>query len=418
LTLDELRDFFDTIDAEFVNGEWLAPCPLYDEYHKAGGDPYKVVLSPGDSVGVLVHCRVCGRSKIGNLLGKWGRDADRLREPISTETAKFLWGQPGRSASKGYDVTFADSVYSTLLASLTLTEEHGRWLNARGIPTGSLSFFDYKTSPMPYGPETVSLLRKLRELYGDFELPGLVVGKTSRAAFRTPSILIPCRDREGRIFALKQRITKGTDRIRHFSFGEAAEVKSKSGTHWPKKTRTPGPVSDLVVTEGERKADLVSWLYPEYDVVAVPGAGILEQVIAEVQSICPDRLHFALDKDSAGVLATQVLHEKLWESAGEVYRWDYPEGYAKVDDLLADGKSPEKVRLTESTKGPPPVKSVNSQVLDWVRERGEVERRELEQKVSSAKVSEWIKSGRLEIIRKVSQVGQVLRAVPPEPTNG
>ena len=55
------------IGAERRGGELLAPCPLADlpgSAHREGGDPFKVVISPGAQRPVVLHCRCCGSERL------------------------------------------------------------------------------------------------------------------------------------------------------------------------------------------------------------------------------------------------------------------------------------------------------------------------------------------------------------------
>jgi hypothetical protein len=256
---------------------------------------------------------------------------------------------PSGPGPKRADPDTLHTVYSELLGRLTLSEAHREAQRERGLTDEAIDRAGYRSLP---GQGRPRIVRELRERFGDIILrvPGFVVkeGRSGRyPTLRGPAgLLVPCRDRAGRIVALKVRrdeVKEGGSRYVYVSSSGHGGPGSGSPAHVP--LGTPETAELVCLTEGELKADVVQAL-SGLPTLSVPGVGNWRPALAVLMALGCRTVRLAFDADAwrnttvARSLSacTGALAEAGF--AVELERWDEAEGKG-LDDLLAAGKSPE-----------------------------------------------------------------------------
>ena len=192
----------------------------------------------------------------------WLYDLNGHRELILSED---VWQQDGEVTEKAGPQTL-DQVYGTLLDQLALSHAHRQDLHRRGLTEACIKRSGYRTLPMKGREE---LARSLVEHFGAevcSRVPGLYENEAGRwSVAGAAGMLVPVRDIEGRIVALK---------IRADEAGEGSKYTCSKYTYLSStKYGGPGPGSrvhvplhdelDLSVvrlTEGELKAEVATAL--------------------------------------------------------------------------------------------------------------------------------------------------------------
>lgn len=315
-----------------------APCPICDH-----GDWCRVSAD-----GALAGCM---RVQEGSFKSREGRDG-------STVYLHRLVGGPRRDAdlpaapgpeAKRASADTLHAVYSDLLARLTLAQAHREGLRARGLADEAIDRGGYRTLP---GQGRPRLVRGVRERFGDqvLSVPGFVVkeGRTgSYVTLRGPAgLVVPCRDRAGRIVALKMRrddAGEGGPRYVYCSSAGHGGAGPGAPVHLP--VGTPETAELVRVTEGELKSDAVQWLTGT-PTLSVPGVSSWRRALPVLKALgCKTaRLTFDADaKENPTVSRALVACAHALAEAGfavELERWEASDGKG-LDDLLAAGKTPE-----------------------------------------------------------------------------
>jgi hypothetical protein len=255
---------------------------------------------------------------------------------------------PGPEARRA-DADALHEVYSALLARLALSEAHREALRRRGLSDEAIARAGYRTLP---GQGRPRIVRALRDYFGDqvLRVPGFVVkeGRSGRyLTLRGPAgLAVPCRDREGRVVALKVRrdeAGEGTPRYVYVSSAGHGGPGPGSPVHVP--LGTPAAAESARLTEGELKADVAQALTGT-PTLSVPGVTNWRTALAALEALGVKTVRLAFDADCwdkpAVAQALSACAEAL-AGAGlalELERWDAADGKG-IDDLLAAGKAPE-----------------------------------------------------------------------------
>lgn len=343
MTPDDLRSLFRRIGVVARNGEWVCPCPRFNDAHPStSSDPYKVVVSPGSRRVCLVFCRVCGSDGIGTMLTAWALRAEDFGVSSSAVESQAVWDAAGYPASPadegddGRDFDLYDRVYRRLLALSPLTAEHQRWLAKRGLVAAAAGRFGYGSADAEavYG-DPVLAGEDVEAVPGFSRDPhGRVV-----AHVREDAILTPCRDRVGRVVAIKMRLLEGRSRIRSLSSRHLGGPSAYSGVHFPTEARLLSGLGRVWVTEGERKGDVVHAVTGDY-VLAVPGTSRVGEAVAELGERwdADTEVVVAFDRDSAGDGAARALVCGVAPRGfRRITRASWSAKYKGVDDAFAAG---------------------------------------------------------------------------------
>lgn len=241
-----------------------------------------------------------------------------------------------------------DRVSRALLALLALSAEHRRALRQRGLSDAEILRRRYRTLPLD---GRAALAKHLVAQCGAeicAQIPGFYLEARNDRRWWTlagaPGLLIPVRDIDGRIVALK---------VRADDPGEGSKYTYLSST----KYGGPGPGAQVHVplhsgphgatvrvTEGEIKGDVATALSGVLT-IAVPGVAVWRQALPVLQALQPARVLLSFDADwrqnphvaralsQAAMALAEVGHTVVIEV------WDASQGKG-IDDLFAAGYTP------------------------------------------------------------------------------
>ncbi len=234
-----------------------------------------------------------------------------------------------------------DAAYRALLGGLSLSESHRMNLRARGLTDARIDANGYRTLPLE---GRAALARRVTDAVGDAVrgVPGYRVaegdGRTWASWGGAPGLLIPARDAEGRILALKIRRDDATggDRYRYMTSRDHGGATALAVVHVPPWT---GDTRTVCLTEGELKADVCTALLPVLT-ISIPGAAVWSKSVPVLRRLGTRRVRVALDRDAvdkpevARALEACCVGLRGAGFAVHVVTWDDPAAKG-LDDLLA-----------------------------------------------------------------------------------
>jgi hypothetical protein len=257
---------------------------------------------------------------------------------------------PATPAPARADPATLDRVYRALLAALALHAPHRQALHQRGLPDREIAHRGYATLP---ATGRAALARRLVERFGadvGATVPGLYVHTQGTARWWSlagaPGLLIPVRDLDGRLVALKVRADPPGARRKYTSISSTKYGGPGPGApvHVPRHAGLPGDTVRL--TEGELKAD-VATVRSGLLTVSLPGVALWRQALPVLQSCHPQQVVLAFDADWRRTpQVAQALAQTAFAlvAAGyvvEVETWDPALGKG-IDDVLAAGHTPAR----------------------------------------------------------------------------
>jgi hypothetical protein len=221
----------------------------------------------------------CKREQNGSYKTKQDKNGSpfylhRLKDgprPVSNNPPR----RPAGPAPKLADVDTLHEIYSAFLAKLQLWPKHCEALLARKLTDEVIRRNGYKTLPLG-GRHKVA--QSLREQFGDklLKVPGFIVKDGDRGPYVTiagsPGILIPVRDIQGRIIALKIRLDDPDDgcKYRYLSSANHAGPSPGAPAHVP--LGITSPTARIRATEGELKSD-IAFALSGIPTISAPGVG-------------------------------------------------------------------------------------------------------------------------------------------------
>ncbi|MGQ9533045.1 MAG: DUF3854 domain-containing protein [Desulfotomaculales bacterium] len=313
--------------------------------------------------GIWVVCRRVDTGQGQHRVGKAGMDYWLYRlhpgpapadPPVQQETE-----------TERAEPNVLDQVYRWVLAELTLSEDHRENLRKRGLPDSEIDRRGYRTLPARGRAE---LARRVLDAFGPEVLaqaPGFFIKEEGGQRWWTVAgpagLVIPCRDAQGRIVALKVRADEPGEG------GKYVYVSSK--THGGPGPGAPvhipifdGSIGDTVrVTEGELKADVTTVLSGVLT-ISIPGVSCWRAAIPVLKALSAKRVLLAFDADwqtnphvkRALHRAAEALVREGFEVRVETWSLEQAKG---IDDLLAAGGKPKVLRATVKAKAEPKSKS-------------------------------------------------------------
>jgi len=271
----------------------------------------------------------------------WLYELNGHRELILSED---IWQQNGEVLEKA-DPQTLDQVYGTLLGALALSPAHRQDLHRRGLTEACVKRSGYRTLPLKGREE---LAQTLVERFGGevcSRMPGLYKKEDGQwSVAGATGMLVPVRDIEGRIVALK---------IRADEAGEGSKYTYLTST----KYGGPGPgsqvhvplhddldVSVVRLTEGELKAEVATALTGTLT-VSMPGVSSWRPALEVARSLGSGVVHLAFDADAKHneqvALALRESYRTLKGRGFEVVLETWPRERGKgIDDLLTSGHEP------------------------------------------------------------------------------
>jgi hypothetical protein len=238
--------------------------------------------------------------------------------------------------------------YSKLLTydCTALSVAHTKAMLARGFDQASIVRREYR-SISSSKVDRILLKTRLRRDLGEEGVRGVpgIAGKCPGLPCGA-GILVPCRDLEGRIFALKVRsdVQEGAEgsvpKIYYLSSGKHGGPTASQGAHIP--LGTPLQADEVRVTEGEIKSDLATDL-SGLPTISFPGVSTWRVILPILQRMQVKIVRLAFDADAPRnlhVAQAQLACIEELRAAGyvvKVERWEVTDGKG-IDDVLAAGK--------------------------------------------------------------------------------
>lgn len=309
----------------YVHGrDLLAPCPLCQP-SESDPERFKLRLALGDVPGkLLLLCRRCGPERTADILRHYDLDLSVLTQPPE-ELAEW-WAERvedvGEQVYTLADADLRDNVYREFLSLL-----------------GGDNPPPYPELP-PAEDVRSRYASALWERYGDdlFRVPGFsnVDGGVALTGVpNKPAYLIPCRTLDGKIAAVKARLTKSKhNKMRTLTSRSHQGPKGEAICHAP--LGSPRRSKSVRVVEGERKADVVFEKTGE-PTVSIPGVGAWRRAVPVLREMGCQLVVLALDQDDAGRKAAVSIIPKLADEGFAVDVEEWPEEHKGPDDAVTAG---------------------------------------------------------------------------------
>ena len=235
------------------------------------------------------------------------------------------------------DIDARNAAYTALLSRLTLAPDHKENLLNRGLDENEIVRLGYKSTPV------VGMAAIAAQLQSDglslAGVPGFYRTETGSWTFvqEKRGILVPVRDRRGRIQGLQIR----RDNVTRRKFRWVSSTERLDGCHAEGWVHLAGPVQKrIILTEGPMKADVIHAL-SGMTVLAVPGVNVLMQLETALDGLRSEGLEevkTAFDMDFATNQHVQNGYDNLLTLLGNMgfqygtYLWD--PRYKGLDDYL------------------------------------------------------------------------------------
>lgn len=297
--------------------------------------------------GIWVLCRRVGQGGI-HKTDKTGVDYWLYRVAETPARRAPTITVPERFVARCAAPAIRDRIYRALLAQLPLTAAHRQALRERGLPDAEMQRRGYRSLPQR---GRAALARRLVEQFGAetcTTVPGLYVAADGAQRWwslaGSPGLLIPVRDADGHVVALKVRADDSGDGPRYSTISSVRRGGPGPGTQVHVPSGAKRNDSTLRLTEGELKADVATVLSGILT-VSVPGVSNWRQALPVLKALGATRVVLAWDADwrskpdvarSLGQVALALAHANY-----EVTVEDWSPTLGKgIDDLLAAGHTP------------------------------------------------------------------------------
>lgn len=294
---------------------------------------------------------ICRRLETGagvHRLDKAGADYWVYRldgQRLGTRPAREV---PPQTATTCADTATLNRVYRALLTARPLSTAHRQALRQRGLSDTEMARRGYRTLAR-HG--RAALARRLVDHFGAdicAQIPGLYVvergGQRWWSLAGAPGLLIPVRDVDGRMVALKVRADAPGDGPRYTTVSSAKHGGPGPGAsvHVPLHD---GVHDDTVrVTEGELKADVATALSGMLT-MAIPGIAMWRKALPVLHALTPQQVRLSVDADwRTNPHVGRALAQSAFALVDAGYLvlvevWDPVQGKG-IDDVLAAGHLP------------------------------------------------------------------------------
>ena len=325
---------------------YRACCPAHDDANPS----LDIVMD--DEKNIILRCRSAD-CKLTDILKAIDMCPDDLSpdpdEEIFTNDDYDLAKSDAPSCDpKRNDVDFdlRSKIYSTLCDGLELSEEHREDLQRRGLDDSDIDQRGYRSLTNAGARDAIA---HLRTVHSDAELlcvPGFVADPDAGVRLVGPGqgLIIPCRDPQERIVALKVRRDDGSGQVGKYScISGGGGPSCGTPTHVPLGIKQPVPI--VRVTEGELKADTAT-VRSDIPTIGIAGVSNWRSALPVLQSLGVKSVYLAFDSDCqtkphvARPLRefAEALRERGYDVNIEIWN---PEDGKGIDDLLASGKEPK-----------------------------------------------------------------------------
>lgn len=263
------------------------PCPI------CGRVSWCATTSDGDMV-------ICRRSGGINAIQKIDCNGSPYwLHPLNNNTPKPVITPS--STIKRADEDTLNAVYGCLLHYLELSPEHHENLLKRGLSEHEIRKRQYRSLP---DSDRWKIAKQIAAHFTADQLqtvPGFIVKDGRYSPYWTLSgssgLLIPVRDIQQRIIALKVRVNNddGYGKYRYFSSSHHGGASSGSHIHIPLFDQPIGTV--VRITEGELKADITTAI-DGLMTISVPGVSNWKQVLPTLKAMKITKVKVAFDRDA------------------------------------------------------------------------------------------------------------------------
>lgn len=255
---------------------------------------------------------------------------------------------PPPSTSGRAAAAVCDAGYRAALVVLRLDDVDAAALRARGLTDEAIATARYRTLP---DARRAEVARAVVDAVGEADAAGVpgMFWKTDAndrgwwSFSGWSGLLVPVRDPEGQIVALKVRRRAVADGEKRYVFITSASrggPSAENALHVPLAAAALRSTGRLVLTEGELKADVATHLLGDWPVVSLPGVGAWPRAAAFARAWGARDVVVAFDADwqTNPVVAAAERHllDALraggWPRA-TVWRWD--RRFKGLDDYLA-----------------------------------------------------------------------------------
>jgi hypothetical protein len=273
---------------------------------------------------------------------------------LSSRPAPAVPDPPTRERACSADL---DRVYSALLRHLRLESSHRDALCARGLDEQAIEAGGYRSLPQR---ERARIAAELAGLFDEsllLTIPGFHTRDGTRKTYLSfggpAGLVVPVRDAQGRIVALKIRRDDPGDGPKYLYVSSTASGGPGPGApvHVPLHEPSRGPVGAVRVTEGELKADAATHLSGLLT-ISVPGVSAWRGALAVLAGMAPSCVQLAFDADAA----VNPLVAKAAEATAVAMTH---EGYEVVlelwDGMLAKGVDDALIRGVHIHRAHPPL---------------------------------------------------------------
>lgn len=399
---ERLVAVLDAFGATIWDNEIVAACPICQP-DEAEISKYRMAINCGSKYLAVCFCRKCGNNDYENRYKEWWFDVashyNLSPDCLVTESeaeSRRIWASLDITKGKkkkqpAATIDKLDTVYNDLLHRLTLSEKHQNWLQKRGVDPNWAMLAGYRSTEeveskgqFQFVDLTKAKFKSLLDSYSYLEkVPGFsrIGSPKPKIGLRSDSILIPSRNPQGKIQAIKQRIIDGKGaRMRWLaSAGENAPAVVNS-PHYPLKVGSKKH-PELWITEGERKADC-HYLLTEKPTVGISGTGCYKQITTILDNCLQSggKVVLAFDKDAAGVVATSKVAD-IVSGVGvpvEIADWTEAKG---IDDAVVKEREVVTRKFTSSVNScnnnkslPAPTLKLylktEEEVVSWLKSNG------------------------------------------------
>jgi hypothetical protein len=256
---------------------WAACCP--SPSHGGTGEDRNPSLriTIGEGGKILIKCRVGCDTR--SVLEAAGLSFPDLFVPDGEQPAEPLTQEYEEPSSE--ELEARDEIYRYMLDCLTLSEADRKGLLDRGLENKDIDEGQYRTLA---NADRDQVLKKLFDVFDLFGVPGFrPSGSGAKFTTQATGLLVPCRNAEGKILALKIRRTNEqveADKGPRYIYLSGGEQSSGAPVHVPIRVREEHLETGgwIRITEGELKADVAS-SRSNIGTIGVPGVSLWQRCL-------------------------------------------------------------------------------------------------------------------------------------------
>ena len=284
---------------------------------KGCGKPDWCSESADGLVSICYRPELCTEGKLTSTLhdGKPIQLIDRRAEKVirktSQETNMTKIFRRMAKVEKCEDIL--PSVYESMISTLDLSKHDENSLLDRGFSESEISFRGYKSYNFKNDYRKIMLLSKKFSKESLLKVPGFYEKNGRLVFYAQNGIIVPVRNEQGRVVALKVRVPSESGKYRYISSKFKGGPSPGSPLHIP--LNSIKNMTNLWVTEGEIKADFFTYQKDEL-CVSIPGVTSWRKVIPFIKKVKPKKVIVAFDSDCeiiAGVASAKIMLTKYLE---------------------------------------------------------------------------------------------------------